>query len=68
MFKQELGMTFETYLRVARMIRATELLTRANILVTEVAYSVGYQSLSSFSRTFRKFVGLSPQEYLKGGH
>lgn len=68
MFKRELGMTFETYLRVARMIRATELLTRADVSVTEVAYAVGYHSLSSFSYTFRKLVGVSPQEYLKGNN
>lgn len=67
MFKRDLGMTFDTYLRLARIIRATELLTRTDISITEVAYAVGYQSLSSFSHTFRNLVGLSPQEYLKRG-
>lgn len=66
MLKRELGMTFETYLRVARIIRAAELLTCPDASVTEVAYRVGYRSLSSFSHTFRKLVGVSPRQYSKG--
>ncbi len=63
--KKELGMTLGTYIRVARIIQALELLTRPNASVTEVAYSVGYQSLGSFSNTFRQLVGVWPQTYLK---
>ncbi|MEM7334098.1 MAG: helix-turn-helix transcriptional regulator, partial [Chloroflexota bacterium] len=65
LFKQELGMTFGSYLRVARIIRAIELLSDANTAVTDVAYSVGYRSLSSFSQTFQQLTGITPREYLK---
>jgi len=65
LFKKELGMTLGTYLRVARIIWAIELLMQPNTTVTEVAYRVGYQSLGSFSQTFQRLVGAWPREYLK---
>ncbi|MEM7532059.1 MAG: helix-turn-helix transcriptional regulator [Chloroflexota bacterium] len=65
LFKAELGMTFGTYIRVARIIWALELLTQPGVSVTEVALTVGYQSLSAFSQTFRQLVGVSPQGYLE---
>jgi AraC-like DNA-binding protein len=30
---------------------------------TQVAYAVGYASLSSFSRTFKKETGMTPSEF-----
>lgn len=33
--------------------------------VTDVAYEVGYQSLSQFIATFRKITGRLPSEYLR---
>ena len=65
LFKKEFGMTFGTYLRVARIIQAIEQLSVPNTAVTEVAYNVGYRSLSSFSQTFKQLTGVTPQDYLK---
>jgi transcriptional regulator GlxA family with amidase domain len=65
LFKDQLGMTFGAYLRLARIIRAIELLTHPTASVTEVAYEVGYKSLSSFSRVFQQHTGLQPQQYLR---
>lgn len=63
LFKRELGMTVQTYIRVARVIWALELLTEPDTAVTEVCYEVGYRSLSSFSQTFQQLVGVTPSEY-----
>ena len=65
LFKDQLGMTFGTYIRVARIARAIELLTDPNATVTEVAFEVGYSSLSSFSRAFQQLTGVKPREYLR---
>jgi AraC-like DNA-binding protein len=65
LFKDQLGMTFGTYIRVARIIKAIELLTNPNASVTDVAYEVGYNSLSSFSRAFQQLTGTKPREYLR---
>jgi AraC-like DNA-binding protein len=65
MFKDQLGMTFGAYLRVARIIRAIELLTDQNTSVTEVAFETGYRSISTFSRTFQHLTGVKPSDYLR---
>ena len=65
LFKKQLGMTFGTYLRVARIIQAIELLTTPNASVTDVAYAVGYKSLSTFSTTFQQLTGVNPRDYLR---
>jgi AraC-like DNA-binding protein len=65
LFKKEMDITLGTYVRVARIIWALELLTQPDTTVTEVAFAVGYRSLGSFSQTFRQLVGVWPQEYLR---
>ncbi|MEM8531973.1 MAG: AraC family transcriptional regulator [Chloroflexota bacterium] len=65
LFKAEWGMTFGAYLRLARIIKALELLSQPDASVIEVSYAVGYSSPASFSQTFTKLVGHSPQMFLK---
>lgn len=67
LFKHEMGTTFSMYLRTARIIQALELLSKPNANVTDVAYAVGYQSLSAFSKTFKQLTGVEPRTYLKNG-
>jgi AraC-like DNA-binding protein len=42
---------------------AKKLLLNRNRRVSEVAYEVGFQSLTHFNRVFRNVVGESPTEY-----
>ena len=44
---------------------ASYLLHKKDITVTEVSEKVGFTSLSSFSRAFKKFYGISPVEFSK---
>jgi AraC-like DNA-binding protein len=39
-------------------------LLRTGRPVSEVCYSVGFESLSSFSGLFKRMVGISPSQYL----
>ncbi len=64
LFAREMGLSFLTYLRTVRVIRALDLFRRG-ISVTETAYEVGYNSLCAFSNTFRELVGMRPREYLR---
>jgi transcriptional regulator GlxA family with amidase domain len=66
-FQDELGMTWRECLRRLRMIRAIERLvdTDASASVTEIAFEVGYQSLSAFNTAFREFTGMTPTDYRK---
>ena len=52
-----------TLIRTMRLERGAELLDEGAGTVSEVAYAVGFQSLSHFSRRFADHFGLSPTEY-----
>jgi AraC-like DNA-binding protein len=65
LFRSQLGITFGTYLRIARIVKAVEMLSTPSVSIIEVAYKVGYNSPSSFSQAFRRLIGMSPQEYLR---
>ena len=64
LFRTHLQTTFGAYLRIARIVKAVELLTQPpHTSILDVAYAVGYRSPSSFSQAFRRLTGLTPQEY-----
>ena len=46
-----------------RLERASQLLENAERTVSEVAYGVGFKSVSHFSRRFKRRFGVSPTEY-----
>ena len=62
-FKEAMGETFVRYVARARFEKAAALLVQADLRVSEIAFAVGFQSLSQFNRTFKKFAGKSPTAY-----
>jgi AraC-like DNA-binding protein len=62
--RDELGTTPSHFIRAVRAECAAELLRQRAGSVTEIAYSVGFESLSYFRRAFRERFGGSPTEYL----
>jgi len=64
-FKQSTGMTFTEYVNRQRIELAKRELLKPDRRITEVAYDVGYQSLSQFNRSFLKIVGESPSQFRK---
>lgn len=63
MFKEETGMNFTEYLARLRVEKAKNMLLNPHQRVSEVAYEVGFQSLSQFNRSFARFVGCSPTDW-----
>jgi AraC-like DNA-binding protein len=63
MFKKATGLHFTEYLSRVRVEKAKNLLLNPNLRVSEIAYEVGFQSLTHFNRVFRRLVGQSPTEY-----
>ena len=63
LFKIIYGKTPYQYLTAVRIEKAIQLL-RTNKAVSEVCFSVGFDSLSSFSGLFKRMVGKSPSAYL----
>jgi AraC-like DNA-binding protein len=64
LFRKIYGKTPHQYVIKVRIESAMELL-RANTGVTETCFSVGFESVSSFSALFKKLVGISPSVYLQ---
>ena len=62
-FKQITGTNFVEYVARARFEKACELLRDVDLRVSEIAFAVGFQSLSQFNRVFKKFSGKSPSAY-----
>ena len=61
-FQQVYGRTPRQYLRDLRIERAKELLKKG-CSVTQVCFDVGYESLPTFSKVFKRGTGYSPKAY-----
>jgi AraC-like DNA-binding protein/ligand-binding sensor protein len=62
-FRKATGLKFTDYVSRVRLEDAKALLLNPNLRISEVAYDVGFQSLTQFNRTFRRIFGQSPTEF-----
>ncbi|HEU5236325.1 MAG TPA: AraC family transcriptional regulator [Pyrinomonadaceae bacterium] len=65
-FKQVTGVNFVNYVAHIRFEKACQLLLNSNLRISDIAFAVGFQSLSQFNRVFKKLSGQSPTEF-RGG-
>lgn len=63
-FVNEVGVTPGKYLLSLKMNRAIELISEKTHTITEIALSLGYSDLYSFSRAFKNHYNVSPNQYL----
>jgi AraC-like DNA-binding protein/ligand-binding sensor protein len=63
MFKKATGLNFTNYVSRVRVEKARNLLLNRNLRISEIAYDIGFQSLTHFNRVFKKITGQSPTEY-----
>ena len=65
-FKAITNETLNSYITRKRIEKtASVLLHQKNVSITELSLQYGFNSNSSFTRTFKKFYGLSPSEFRK---
>ena len=62
-FRHVFGETPHHYLQRRRVERSMFLLRETNRSVTDICLDVGFNSLGTFSRTFRAICGETPSEY-----
>jgi AraC-like DNA-binding protein len=62
-FRKITGVNFTHYVSRVRIEKAKDLLLNPNLRISEIAYEVGFQSLTHFNRVFKKLLGQSPTEY-----
>lgn len=64
-FKRTTGMTFTEYLSFVRVAKSKKLLANPQSRISEVAFEVGFASLTHFNRMFRRITGQSPTDFRK---
>lgn len=62
-FKESTGLTLTDYINRRRIEWAKNELLKPRTRVSEIAFRIGYQSLSQFNRSFVRFTGNSPSEF-----
>ena len=62
-FKEVFDESPKKYIARKKVERAAELLKLKELRVSDVAYDVGFDSLSTFNRNFNNIYGISPSEY-----
>jgi AraC-like DNA-binding protein len=65
LFQTNLQVSFLQYLKTLRIIKALEMLLKTKRTVSEIAYSVGYDTLGAFSNSFYSFTKLRPTDLRK---
>ncbi|GEN65899.1 AraC family transcriptional regulator [Chryseobacterium rhizosphaerae] len=60
-FKNETGITLQKYLQLTRILKSIELIDTRQFTLSEVAYKVGYQSLSAFTTSYFTVMKVKPK-------
>ncbi len=67
-FKEVTGINFVDYVAQIRVGKARDLLQNSNLRISEIAFAVGFQSLSQFNRVFKKLTRKSPTQFRTAEH
>ena len=62
-FKKHTGHSFVSFLNQSRIEQVCFMLTTTNMPIQDIAYISGFESISHFNRTFKKFKGISPNQF-----
>jgi len=62
-FREKTGMTFKQWMDTHRIRRAALLLRKSDSSIKESGRTAGFRDATTFSRTFRRVMKVSPSEY-----
>lgn len=62
LFKEEVGENFVSYLTIYRMNKAFKLIKNTRMKISQIAREVGYSDAAYFSKTYKKYKGISPED------
>ncbi len=63
LFRRKTGMTIQAYVTQKKIEQSTRLLSDEQYSITEIAAMLNYDCIQSFSKAFRRAMGVSPTEY-----
>ena len=64
-FREQMGITFQEYIKKLRIDRAKWLLQNENMSVTEVLFQSGFRDIRTFNKLFKKECGVTPTGFRK---
>lgn len=64
LFQETMKISFLQYCKLLRMVMAIELMLETDRSLSEIAYMIGYDNLSSFSNIFNRMTGMRPSEFV----
>lgn len=62
-FKKEMGMSPKQYYLKLKIEKAKSMITLGEMILTDIAYELGYSSQSHFCMHFKQQTGITPREY-----
>lgn len=62
-FKKQFGQNFISFLNEVRIKNACVLILSTDLSITEIAFTSGFKSYCSFTRTFHQIKGMSPSKF-----
>lgn len=64
-FKYYIGKSLNEYIYALRIKEAVRLLMETNDTILDIAMRVGFESVKTFNRAFKRFTGRNPKDYRK---
>lgn len=65
MYKKKTGISLKDYIHEYRIEQAKQLLKNENMRVSDIAAETGFDNYSYFSTLFKKYTGMTPNDYRK---
>ena len=62
-FKKESGISFKEYLNRYRIMHSQKLLKTTRYSILDIAIASGFEEQSHFTKTFKKYAGITPAQY-----
>lgn len=66
LFKQSMGITPHQYILQRRIDKAKYLLQKSELSIADIAFRVGFCDQSHLTQYFKRIVGVTPRQFLKG--
>ena len=62
-FRKHTGLSVMDYVNRMRIVNAEKLIVQNSHSITDISLMVGFNNITNFDRTFKRYTGISPREY-----
>ena len=67
LFKKHMGCNLSEYINLTKLDVASKMLSNTDKRIENIGYEVGFNNKSYFYRVFKRYYGVTPEEYRKSG-